>query len=162
MALAKLQLLASKAGYAVAESSDAILSAKVGAGLPRQRLDFKNAPQRVNVSFKLDPGQYRYWRAFWRNGVFFGSLPFLIDLIIDDYELAEYEAMFVPGSVQLADVSGLRYQISAVLDVKPNAGDESYDAGLVMIYEEYGEEGDEIINLLAEVVNEDLPAAIPG
>lgn len=162
MALQKLNLLPSKAGYTVTESAEAVLRAKVGAGLPRQRLDFASAPQQVAVTFSLDQGQYRYWRAFWRNGIAYGTLPFLIDLTIEDYELAEYEAMFVPGSVSLADVSGLRYQISGVLDVKPNVADMEYDDALIMLYGLYGDDAKNMLNLLATLVNEDLPSAIAG
>lgn len=162
MALHKFALLPSKPGYSVGDSADAVLRAKVGAGPSRQRLDFPRAPHQVTVSFSLDSAQYDYWRAFWSTGIEYGSLPFLIDLIIDAEDLAEYEAKFVPGSVSLSDVSGLRYQVDAILEVKPNVRDREYDETLVMLYDIYGEDVPIILNMLEKLVNVDLPNAIPG
>lgn len=156
MPLPKLTLLPSQEGYSV-EIGDAVLRARPGSGQSRQRLDMLGAPHIVSVSFALDRLRHAYWRAFFRTTIVEGSLPFLIDLIIDGGTLAEYEAKIVPGSVAMSGVRGLTHFVQAQLEVKATVADALADAGLVTMFEIYDADASAILDLLAHLVLVDLP-----
>jgi hypothetical protein len=153
--LPKLQLEPAQDGYS-ADDGPAVLSAQPSKGPMRLRLDQPNAPPVVNVTFRLNPVQFAYWRAFLRTTIAKGSLPFTIDLLIDSPIPQEYEARIIPGSVRLAGVDGMRHIVQATLEVRDVPGDIGYDETLVWLFDAYGEGASDILNLLAKLVNEDM------
>lgn len=159
MPLPKLNLVPSQDGYSVSDADDAVLRAKVSAGPSRMRLDMLGAPSEVNVTFHLDAGDYLYWRAFFRTVLVEGSLPFLIDLLLDYPDLVEHEAKIVPGSTRLSGTRGLLYVVQARLEVKPMPMDADYDLALAMLVANYGDTDSAslILSSLEHLVNVDLP-----
>lgn len=158
MPLPKLSLSPDQAGYTTADADDAVLRAKVSAGPARQRLDMLGAPSMVGVGFSLNRNQFQYWRSFFRTTIAEGSLPFLIDLILDQPDPVEHEARIIPGSVRLSALSGLRYSVAVTMEVKPVGQDSDFDATLVWLYEAYGDDISLTLAALAALVNEHLPA----
>lgn len=132
----KLLLCPTAAGYS-AQQNPSTLSVALDGGAGRYRADILNASFLVNVLWVCDQEKYDYLSAFERTATKRGSLPFLIDLILDDSELIEHEARFVPGSYRLAQVDGVVYRVEAVLEVvKPyDAGEASADQAIITAYE---------------------------
>jgi hypothetical protein len=163
MALTKLTIPPDKASYAVQDGQEA-LSVKLDGGASRFRLDILGATSTVNVQWSVGPNAYLYLRAFYKSISKSASLPFLIDLILDQPGLTEHEAHFVVGSMRLASHRGLEYTVSAQLEVKPIPADDEYNEALVTMYNEYGsfEAGQEVLNQLEQLTNVDLPGSLPG
>lgn len=157
MTLPKLALVPSQAGYSV-DYGQASLYVELSGGPGASRRDFLGNVARVSVSWSLPTSEANYLLSFRRSATNYESEPFLIDLCIDEAEIKEYEAKFIPGSFRLIGYRGNERSYAAELEVKPSMGDVDYDAALVMMYDNYGENGGEILNLLEELVNEDLPA----
>lgn len=157
MTLPKLTLPPSQAGYGV-EYGQASLYVELSGGPGASRRDFLGNVVRVSVSWSLPPEEANYLLAFRRTITNYESEPFLIDLCIDEAELKEYQAKFIPGSFRLVGYRGNERSYAAELEVEPVMVDPDYDAAVVMMYEIYGDGGTEILNLLEELVNEDLPA----
>lgn len=157
MTLPKLLLPPSQAGYS-ADYGQSSLYVELSGGPGASRRDFIGNVARVSVSWSLPPEEANYLMAFRRSSTNYESDPFLLDLCLDSPDLKEYQAKFVPGSFRLVGYRGNERSYTAELEVKPTAADAEYDATLTMLYDNYGGEGSNILNLLEELVNEDLPA----
>jgi hypothetical protein len=159
----KLLLTPNQSGY-VAEDGVEALSAALDGGPSRTRRDFVGAVARVNCTWNLPPTEYQYMKAFLRTATAQASTPFYIDLILDEPELLEYTAKFIPGTFRLTGVRGLTTSVSAQLEVRPRPVDEVYDEAILDNFESYG--GDDgqatIYQLLSDLVNISLPEAMPG
>jgi hypothetical protein len=117
MPLPKLSLPPSTGNYNVSFGNE-LVSVTLDGGLPRIRRDIAGACHTVTCSWLLDATAYNTLLTFYNTTVAKGSLPFLIDLIIDTASLVEYTAMFVPKSFSLSGQSGATYNVAAVLTVK--------------------------------------------
>lgn len=160
MPLPKLSLRPDSAGYSATDGTEVIF-AELDGGAGRYTRDKWGATSSVDVTWTLLPIQHQYLRAFYNTTIAKGSLPFLCDLILDNPEPAEHVCRIVPGSMKLGSQQGWAYVSSAQFEVEPVTADADADAALVMLYEEYGDGAYYILNLLAELVNEDLPETAP-
>jgi hypothetical protein len=155
MALPKLQLPPAQAGYGVAQGAT-FRQAQLGGGRSRFRLDDANAPAIASVQWVLGPVQWQYLQAFVRTTLVRGSLHFMCDLIFDDALVQEYEVHLLPGSFGLSGVQGMRYTAKAQVEVVLQPVNAVADAGIVFAYNNYGERGPMVFDLLAKLVNDDL------
>lgn len=161
MALTKLTIPPDQSGYSVTDGTE-VISVKLDGGASRFRRDVLNAASRVTVQWSVTPDNFRYLRAFYRSVTAQGSTPFLIDLLLDEPELTEHQAYFIPGTMRLQSQRGLQYVVAAELEVAPDLPDSEYDAILVTLYNEYGgsEQALLMLNQLEQLTNVDLPAAL--
>lgn len=132
-------------------------------GRGRYRRDIIGASSRVTVSFPLDQFEFEYFNRFYNSVAKNCSLPFLIDLVLDDVVPSEYVAYFIPGTLEKSIAGGPNHVAVVDLEVIPNANDEIFDTTFVLLYNEFGAEGIvPALDLLAEIVNVDLPEAMPA
>lgn len=155
MPLPKLTLPPAQAGYTVDPQADT-LQATLGSGPSRFRLDMIGAVSKASVQWRLARVEHEYLEAFFRSAVP-GSLPFLIDLILDGPDPAEYTARLIPGSKRLTGVPGLLRVVDAVLEVRPRPTDAEFDLAVVALFGLYGSEGEDLLAALAELTNDYLP-----
>lgn len=113
--------------YSVSDGRE-VISTQLDGGAARYRRDILGATSTVNVSWIFDESGYKYFRSFFIGLTGKGAFPFLIDLVLDDYELTEHKAYFIPGSIQLTAQRGKIYWVSAQLEVYPieEANPEEY------------------------------------
>jgi len=143
--------------YSVTDGNE-VVSTQLDGGAARYRKDILSATSIVNVSWVLDRDGYYYGRSFFRGITSKGALPFLIDLILDDYVLTEHKAYFKPNSWQLTGQKGLTYYVSAQLEVYPN---EDIDNGnFVYIYNALGSGWASSLDKLDTIVNIDFYEAL--
>lgn len=159
--MSKLLLTPSQSGYAVEDGAET-LWAPLSGGPARFRRDFTGAAARVNANWNLPPDEFTYIRAFYRTATEMGSEPFDIDLIIDGFELLEYEARFIPGSMRITGANGTMTSVSAQMEVRPRPVDTESDEAIIMLYELYSAEGALLLETLEELVNVDMPTSFPG
>lgn len=155
MPLPKLHLPPSKSGYS-AEPGSSVLMAQLDGGPSRFRLDFLGAVARVNCTWVCSPAQFLYLRAFYQSATKSGSLPFLVDLVLDSPLIGEHQATFVPGSFKLGGVQGYAHTVQAQLEAIPRPVDDAFNQSIVDLYEAYGEDGPPAAEL-AVFVNQTLP-----
>lgn len=155
MPLPKMILAPAQAGYSVEPQADT-LRASMGPGPSRFRRDMIGAVSAVSVQWRANRGEFEYLEAFFRTAVP-GSLPFLIDLLIDEADLLEYQARLIPGSKRLSAMQGNLRVVDAVLEVRPLPADPVYDAALVELFELYGDDLDGMLAALDELVNTYMP-----
>ncbi len=151
MPLAKLNLAAPQEGYSV-DDGEAVRRAKMSAGLSRIRLDHLDAAQEVDVTLVMSDSEFNYWRSFHRAILVRGSLPFLLDLMIDDSDVSEYTVQIIPGTMQ-ETVRGHAHFVQLRLEVEASEANMEYDETLVMLYDLYGEEAGELLAALEQLVN---------
>lgn len=145
-------------GYSVADTAESLLVELEG-GAPRVRRDIVGAWPTVSASWTCDRLKFNYFREFFRSATLSGSLPFLIDLQIDSAdELTEHTAQFVPGSINLNQVNGLTYVVSATLRIKPLA--VSSFPGVVPLINAFGEDWEADVALLDSIVNTEWPEVL--
>jgi len=164
MALTKFAIAPNQAGYSVTDGQETI-SQKLDGGKGRYRLDVLNSSRAVNVRWNFNESEYLYFRAFYNTITVSGSLPFLIDLVIDSSALTEHEAHFVTKSVSLSQtIAGKQFTVGAQLEIKPDIPDAEYDETIVMLVDEYGslEVAQEVLEQLEQLVNVDMPGSLPG
>lgn len=159
-----LPLLPIQSGYSEEGRATATMY-RVEGGRPRGRLDLDEVSSIVSCTWRLRAGPYGQLMSFYRAATEGpdGPQPFETDLLLDGPGLSRYSAMFLPGSMRLERVEGGTYVVSAKLEVElteEGAADADYDAAVVMLFEEYGsgEAALEILGLLEELVNEELPS----
>lgn len=144
-----------KASYAV-DDANAVIATTVASGATRYRKDMFGARPRINVQWTCDRDKYQYVRSFFRAIVDEGSLPFELDLIIDNPGLTRHECHFIPGSLKLTAHSGFTYIVSAQIEATPRLVNE-FDFEFVYIYDNFGSYFPLYDDMLNTIVNIDLP-----
>lgn len=158
----KMPFCPAQAGYS-AEFGDSTLRIKLDGGSGRYRAGVSGNSDTVTATWILKGDEYSAFMGFVRNQRRSGGVPFLIDLPLESHELVEYEANFVPGSVRLVSKNATIFIVSASIEVLSKLefedDDLDYWSSLVMMLAIYGSipAAQEILNLLAKLVNEDLP-----
>lgn len=144
-------------GYTPEVANNLLEQALMG-GFARQRVQFVNNVHTVTASVMLDEKiKQQYFWAFWRSHQT-NPRPFLWRLIVDETSVATYVCQFVAGSLQLGERDGKVYSVSFSLRLKPNNTGKDFDETIIGLWES----GDprKLLNLLAKLVNEDLPDAL--
>lgn len=135
-----------------------LLEQELMGGFARQRMQFVNNVHTVTPSVMLDEKiKQQYFWAFW-NSHQKNPRPFLWRLMVDDVEMTTYVCQFVAGSLQIGERDGKVYSVSFTLRLKPNHTGKDFDETIIGLWES----GDprKLLNLLAKLVNEDLPDAL--
>lgn len=105
-------------GYAVNFGKE-YAAIEVAGGLPRTRRDFIGSSANLSVSWTTDRFGYEYIRNAYRFFVASGAQPFFIDLIVGSGSLVQHIAKFVPSTVALSGVDGIRYTVTAQIEAYP-------------------------------------------
>lgn len=134
-----------------------ILSVTVQNGPSRTRRDFVGAPTIVACQWVLMDIEYEYLMAFYRTSIVMGTLPFLLDMVIDYAPEAEFQCKFVAGSLVLSAVQGDSYTVTAGLEVKPIPANADNDQSVIELFTEYGIGVEPFINELAYFTNVVMP-----
>lgn len=159
MAISKLIIPPDNSSYTVADGKE-VVSTVLDGGAARYRRDILGATSTVSATWILGRDEYKYLRSFYRGVTQKGALPFLIDLVLDSFELTEHKAYFLPGSMQLTGQKGLTHWVSAQLEVYPK---EDIDNGdFASVYSEFGNIPNFLLNedILQVVVNELWPEVL--
>lgn len=159
MALQKLSVTPTQASYSVNDGRE-VVSIQLDGGAARYRRDILNANSIVSVNWVLDKTGFNYIRGFYRVTTASGSLPFLIDLIIDEADLTEHEAHFTPNSLKVTGIDGGRYLVSAELEVKPNVPSDD-NISFIVLFGEYGSDYETLFALDEDIINQAINQEIP-
>lgn len=144
--LRQLGLTPSLNGYSV-QRGDTLVRSQPGMGPSAIRLDRYNTPSRVSVSWNVGPADYNYLVAFYFTAIREGALPFLLDVVLDDPEVRQLEAVLIPGSFVLEGIDGLTYHVRAEAEVTPIRLSE-FDALMIEMFDAEGEDwGDMLLDL---------------
>jgi len=158
MTLPRFNVLPQEAGYS-ATGGARFHYADLDGGRGRRRRRFIGTTNRVSVTFLFDTTEYGYWEAFRRTAISEGSLPFLLDLILDTPDPVTYEVALMPDSVQMQPNGDARI-VQMELEVKPLPVDTEFDLATLAAFEAGGDLYPDLLARLAVFVNEDAPAAI--
>lgn len=142
-----------QAGY-TAEADCGVTTQQLENGPPRFRKVSSNNISTVACSFNFDELGYQYCMAFYRIWMRTPSKPFLVEMFIDDPEVKKYHCWFVPNSVKLTGMNGLRYKVSVQFFVESEWRDPSRDDVIVGLV---NKDQAEIFNPLDKLANIDMP-----
>lgn len=153
----KLTRIPGRDGYTVDFDTDA-RAARVRGRLPRGRLDQQDSASRVAVNFTLKPSEHDAFMAFYEQVNFTGE-EFLVDLITGDFELREHTCRLVPGSLRTVGSGGVAVAVGFELEADhlSDLYTSDFDNNFMDIYETNPEGDPTLYELLAKLVNEDLP-----
>lgn len=157
MAIEKFIIPPDNSQYSVTDGKE-VVATQLDGGAARYRRDIIGATSTVNVSWILDRYGYAYLRSFYRGITGKGATPFLIDLVLDNYELTEHKVYFIPGSMQLTQQKGLTHWVSAQLQVFPNEDTDNGD--FAYIYAALGPNWDQSLDKLNVIVNTNWPQVL--
>lgn len=155
MTIYKLDMTPDQDGYGVQRGTN-FNEIQTGAGNSRIRRTSKNAEHIVTVTWTTDKDGYDLLQAFYR--LWEQQEPkiehFVLDLILDTHDLLPYRCYFVAGGApNLVSVSGFCYKVSAQLRVRAKISNKDQDEMIVLGVLD-------LTNILAQLVNEDLPNAM--
>ena len=117
----KLQFLPEQAGYA-GTHPDQVVGVQLDGGQSRLRADVLGAVSTVNANWILNRAQYSAFHRFWVQNTLQGSLPFLVDLLLDAPRPSQYKVQCVPGTYRVTRVAGLSHRVSMRLEVMQPEG----------------------------------------
>lgn len=158
----KIPFCPTQAGYS-ATFGDGTKRIELDGGSGRYRAGVRGSSDTVEATWVLRGEDYSVFMGFVRRNEREGGQSFYIDLSLDSHEMVQYEAHFIPGSLKLVSRRGAAFTVAATLEVLAldefDGGDLDYWATLIMLLAIYGSipAAREILNLLAKLVNEDLP-----
>ena len=157
MTIYKLDMTPDQDGYGVQRGTN-FNEIQTGSGNTRIRRTSKNAEHIVTVHWTTNKDGYDLLQAFYR--LWEQQEPkiehFVLDLILDTHNLIPYRCYFVAGGApNLVSVSGFCYKVSAQLRVRPKISNKDQDEMIVLGVLD-------LTNILAQLVNEDLPNAMGG
>lgn len=131
----KLRLDPAQDGYS-AKPGPETLAVQLEGGKSRFRRMQLGAAVIIQVQWFLTAAQYDYLMAFYRLRTAHGSQAFAIDVISDTSGIQTYDpAHFVPDSLQLGEIRGLVYIVSAQIEVIPQAENGVTDLATITAYE---------------------------
>lgn len=152
----KLSLIPDQENYSIQDGVTAIY-AKLEGGAGRLRKDYLHAPAIVTMQWTCDEVEFDYLRTFYRT-TSEGTEPFLMDLILHGSDFTEHECRIVPKTFKTSSVKAKTYRVQAQLEVLPLPPDDALDEGLVTSFEAFGVEASLAYQLLAVILNVDMPA----
>ena|SRR3569833_1489523 len=126
-----IQLESSNSGNYEGQFAEQVLYQKLKGGAGRYRLDLLNSTHLVSVAVNLSPQAYRYWKAFYRQSISYGSLPFQVQLILESDQPTLHTVNIIPGSMKLARLAGLSYTLQMTLEVTPDEPDDLDDTAAI-------------------------------
>lgn len=160
MSLTRLNLRPQSASYSMTDNRE-VVSVQLDGGAARYRRDILNATSIVNVQWVLTEVEYKYIRIFYKEIIKSGSLPFEIELIINDSEVELHKAYIIPGSFGLKRQTGLSYTVGARLEAYPIAKNSDDDLQFALLFSEFGPDYETVFPPLEDqlntIINTDLP-----
>lgn len=160
MALTRLNLPPDQTGYSVTDGNE-VLSAKLDGGASRFRRDILGSTSNVTVQWSVGPQEYKYLRSFYKAFLSSGSKPFSIELIVDEADLTEHKAYFVPGSMRLQSQSGLQYVVAAQLEIYPLELDIEQETNFVILFSEFGKNWESVFPIFEDDFNTIINFSLP-
>ncbi len=118
---AKLPFLSEQDGYNGEFSQDAV-GVKLAGGAMRIRADFTGAASQVKLSFLLNQqSEYAQFMSFWNFETRRGTLPFLVDVILESPFPMQHMCRMIPGSLRMSKVEGHSRRVTMDVEVEQNA-----------------------------------------
>lgn len=146
----------SQQGYTVDLRPASVLTDLRG-GLSRARKDMAAPAHMASTPYTVSVPEAEAFAAFYDRVAMTGE-AFQSDLLIGTFALEPHVCRMVPGSFEIRRLNGASARVSFQVQVDPSgAFTEAGDNALMDFFESYAETGAEVLNLLAVLVNEDLP-----
>lgn len=146
MTLQKLLFPPDSRDYTVSRGSE-VVEVAVEGGKARRRSDYSNKPAKIDVKWIFNREEYQYFMAFYNTIIKKGSLPFLIDLIVNNPYVEEYEASVVSESLKINDPLGLSIVVQMQLEIVVSV-DSNFDELIIFLYDQ-----DDYLNILEQLAN---------
>lgn len=156
--MAKLTLRPDEASYAQTPGSE-VASVQLDGGRAWRRKTKENASSIVNATWVLEEVEHQVFWAFYRGNTSRGSLPFDMDLVLEDSILEDVECYF-NGEPALASKDNGVYTITAELEVIRPEYDPDLDLAILDGYTAYGDSLAAIFDRLAIFANIEMPNTI--
>ncbi len=161
MTLPKLILDMDASSY-TATFGDEMVSVQVAGGPSRVRRDFVGTPTIVAAQWVLSDIEYQYLMAFYRTVLVMGTLPFLMDMIIDYAEIGEFTCRLSPGTLLLNQKLGDSYMVQAQIEVTPIPTNADFDNALIALFGVYGDGLEPLLDILDSFTTITLPEFLPA
>lgn len=147
--------------YSVDKSAAEMIRVQLDGGAGRYAVDLFGISDLVNCSFVCSPSDFNYLKSFYNVAVSSGE-SFLMNLLIDRFELTLYECRFMPNTFKITGTKGLTTFVSATVEAILYGDIPVSDEDILVLIDEFGQsyETDFPIyeDILHTIVNIELPA----
>jgi hypothetical protein len=133
-----------------------VMRTEVSGGAARYALDYGRGPQQFNVTLILDKLKFSVWTAFFHHIILKGAITF--DMPLDSGFGTEAHAVnIVPGTYSATRTGGIAMVVAFVVEAESKVYDMSAAdaAGLIDVYNAYGDDSDNLLRRLAQFANVD-------
>jgi hypothetical protein len=160
MTPAVLTLRPDQSGYAVEDSADEVVRAKLAGGPGRYRHDLLGATRMVTARWTVDGADYDGLRAFYRAFVRAGR-SFTLALVVEEQCPVNCLCWFVPESFKLTGQRGNIYEVAAKLEIEPPDNyDMDLDRYLLILVEALGWGWRDWLRHFDRIINHKLPQIV--
>lgn len=156
MTMYNMSLIPDSSSYAVTEGTE-VISTILDGGAANYLHDKFGSTSLADVTFVLTEEQYAYIRAFYRTVTVNGSIPFTVQMILDNPYLDTYTANFVPGSLKLSQQQGLAYWVVAQFELQQLPVDDALNLNYVDFYNLVGPGVLGFEDLIDQILNSQIP-----
>lgn len=94
-----------------------VIRTDMDSGEARQRARFGDAPDMVNLNWKMTGAEFAIFRTFWRDELHRGSIYFVATIDIGFGEKL-HQMRFVGGNFKSQRLAGSNFQVSAEMEVR--------------------------------------------
>jgi len=141
-------------GYSIG-SPDGVAQTEVGGGMPRAGLLWDRGVQSFQVTLILSPEKFSVWTVWFMHIIKKGAYSFVMPLD-SGFGLQDHTCQMVPGSYS-AVRAGKHTSISFAVLAESRAYDmtAAEAVGVVDLWNEYGEQSDDLLARIAQFANVD-------
>lgn len=133
-----------------------VLRTEVAGGAARYGLDYGRGTQQFNVTLVLDKLKFSVWTAFFHHIILKGAVTF--DMPLDSgFGTEQHAVNIVPGTYSASRTGGIAMVVAFVVEVESKVYDMTAAdaAGLIDVYNAYGDDSDNLLMRLAQFANVD-------
>lgn len=155
-----LELPLSNDAYTTDKSAAEFIRVQLDGGAGRYGIDLFGVSDLVALSFVCSPSDYDYLKSFYNEAIRSGE-EFLINLMIDRFELRPYACRFMPQSFRITGTKGLNTFVSATVEATPYEDNPISDSDILVLFDEFGENYAVLFPIYEDILNTIVNVKLP-
>lgn len=159
--MVRLEIPLSSDTYTVGKSADELIRVQLDGGAGRYAKDLFGISDIVSCSFICPDSDFNYLKNFYNGSVATGE-SFLMSLMIDGFELADYECRFMPNTFTVTGTRGLTTFVSATVEAIRYTEPSVTDSDIWALISEFGRDYETQFPIYEDILNTIVNINLPS